>query len=128
MAAEIITKEDLVEFENRLLEKIRSILGQATQQPLKWFRKRTGAQTIEHITQYTHRYAGEWFDQVHAGRRHHVLQPRRHRTNAYRQIRAMKQMKAMARFMTRAAKNTGVTYAHQFVSRLVLELEATWIL
>ncbi len=38
MVAEIITKEDLVEFESRLLEKIRNILGQATQQPLKWLR------------------------------------------------------------------------------------------
>ncbi len=38
MAAEIITKEDLAEFENRLVEKIKGILGQGGGQPLKWLR------------------------------------------------------------------------------------------
>ena len=38
MAAEIITKEDLVEFEDRLLDKIKKMMGQATDQPRKWLR------------------------------------------------------------------------------------------
>jgi hypothetical protein len=38
MATEIITKEDLVEFEDRLLEKIKKIMGQSTDQPRKWLR------------------------------------------------------------------------------------------
>jgi hypothetical protein len=38
MAAEIITKEDLVEFENRLLETLKNMLGQATGQPREWLR------------------------------------------------------------------------------------------
>ncbi len=38
MAAEIITKEDLVEFENRLLETIRKMLGHNAEQPRKWLR------------------------------------------------------------------------------------------
>lgn len=38
MAAEIITKEDLTEFENRLIEKFKKILGQTTDQPRQWLR------------------------------------------------------------------------------------------
>ena len=38
MAAEIITKEDLVEFEDRLLDKIKKMMGQTTDQPRKWLR------------------------------------------------------------------------------------------
>jgi hypothetical protein len=38
MAAEIITKEDLVEFEDRLLGKIKKMMGQSTDQPRKWLR------------------------------------------------------------------------------------------
>lgn len=37
MAAEIITKEDLVEFESRLLETIKKMMGH-TDQPRKWLR------------------------------------------------------------------------------------------
>ncbi|MCQ6957337.1 helix-turn-helix domain-containing protein [Mucilaginibacter aquariorum] len=38
MAAEIITKEDLVEFEDRLLDKIKKMMAQSTDQPRKWLR------------------------------------------------------------------------------------------
>jgi hypothetical protein len=38
MAAEIITKEDLVEFEGRLLETIKKMMGQSMEQPRKWLR------------------------------------------------------------------------------------------
>jgi hypothetical protein len=38
MAAEIITKEDLVEFEDRLLDKIKKMMGQSTDEPRKWLR------------------------------------------------------------------------------------------
>ncbi|MFD0749116.1 helix-turn-helix domain-containing protein [Mucilaginibacter calamicampi] len=38
MAAEIITKEDLAEFETRLLETIRKMLGNTAEQPRKWLR------------------------------------------------------------------------------------------
>jgi len=38
MAAEIITKEDLQEFEDRLINKIISIVGQSTEQPQKWLK------------------------------------------------------------------------------------------
>lgn len=38
MAAEIITKEDLAEFETRLIEKFKNILGQSTDQPRRWLR------------------------------------------------------------------------------------------
>jgi hypothetical protein len=38
MAAEMITKEDLVEFENRLLETIKKIMGHTADQPRKWLR------------------------------------------------------------------------------------------
>jgi hypothetical protein len=38
MAAEIITKEDLVEFESRLLETIKKMMGHTTDQSRKWLR------------------------------------------------------------------------------------------
>ncbi|MCW3101462.1 MAG: hypothetical protein JWL77_7080 [Chthonomonadaceae bacterium] len=38
MAAEIITKEDLVEFESRLLETLKKMLGNSGDQPRKWLR------------------------------------------------------------------------------------------
>lgn len=38
MAAEIITKEDLIEFEGRLLDKIKKVMGMTTDQPRKWLR------------------------------------------------------------------------------------------
>lgn len=38
MAAEIITKEDLIEFEGRLLDKIKKMMGMTTDQPRKWLR------------------------------------------------------------------------------------------
>lgn len=38
MAAEIITKEDLIEFEDRLLDKIKKMMGQSIEQPRKWLR------------------------------------------------------------------------------------------
>ncbi|WP_299495751.1 DNA-binding protein [Mucilaginibacter sp.] len=38
MAAEIITKEDLKEFGDRLLGRIKSIIGQTIEQPKKWLR------------------------------------------------------------------------------------------
>ena len=38
MAAEIITKEDLVEFEDRLLETIKKMMGHTTDQSRKWLR------------------------------------------------------------------------------------------
>jgi len=38
MAAEIITKEDLQEFGNNLLNQIRGLLGQTLEQPKKWLK------------------------------------------------------------------------------------------
>ena len=38
MAAEIITKEDLNEFESRLLETIKKMMGHTTDQSRKWLR------------------------------------------------------------------------------------------
>ena len=38
MAAEIITKEDLQEFGNNLLNQIRGLLGQTLEQPRKWLK------------------------------------------------------------------------------------------
>ena len=38
MAAEIITKEDLQEFEERLINKIISIVGSSTEEPRKWLK------------------------------------------------------------------------------------------
>lgn len=38
MAAEIITKEDLVEFENRLLDTLKKMMGHSTDQSRKWLR------------------------------------------------------------------------------------------
>jgi hypothetical protein len=38
MAAEIITKEDLHEFESRLLETIKKMMGHTTDQSRKWLR------------------------------------------------------------------------------------------
>ena len=38
MVAEIITKEDLAEFETRLIEKFKNILGHTTEQPRRWLR------------------------------------------------------------------------------------------
>lgn len=38
MAAEIITKEDLQEFEERLINKIISIVGKSTDEPRKWLK------------------------------------------------------------------------------------------
>jgi len=38
MAAEIITKEDLLEFEERLINKIISIVGNSTEEPRKWLK------------------------------------------------------------------------------------------
>lgn len=38
MAAEIITKEDLQEFGNNLLNQIRGLLGQTLQEPKRWLK------------------------------------------------------------------------------------------
>jgi hypothetical protein len=38
MAAEIITKEDLNEFESRLLETLKKMMGHTTDQSRKWLR------------------------------------------------------------------------------------------
>ncbi len=38
MAVEIITKEDLQEFEERLINRIISILGKSTEEPKKWLK------------------------------------------------------------------------------------------
>src|ERR1700760_3220866 len=38
MAAEIITKEDLQEFGTNLLNQIKSLLGQAGEEPRKWLK------------------------------------------------------------------------------------------
>jgi len=38
MAAEIITKEDLQEFGNNLMNQIRSLLGHAIEEPKKWLK------------------------------------------------------------------------------------------
>jgi hypothetical protein len=38
MAAEIITKEDLQEFGQQLLNQIKSLLGQAIEEPKKWLK------------------------------------------------------------------------------------------
>ncbi|MDN5288483.1 MAG: helix-turn-helix protein [Mucilaginibacter sp.] len=38
MAAEIITKEDLQEFEERIINKIMSIVGQSREEPRKWLK------------------------------------------------------------------------------------------
>lgn len=38
MAAEIITKEDLQEFEERLINKIISIVGNSTEESRKWLK------------------------------------------------------------------------------------------
>ncbi|MFA6245463.1 MAG: helix-turn-helix domain-containing protein [Mucilaginibacter sp.] len=38
MAAEIITKEDLQEFGKNLMNQIRSLLGQAIEEPKKWLK------------------------------------------------------------------------------------------
>jgi hypothetical protein len=38
MSAEIITKEDLVEFESRLLDTIKKMMGHTTDQSRKWLR------------------------------------------------------------------------------------------
>jgi hypothetical protein len=38
MAAEIITKEDLQEFGENLLNQIRSLLGQGYEEPKKWLK------------------------------------------------------------------------------------------
>jgi hypothetical protein len=38
MAAEIITKEDLSEFREKLLEDIKGILGKSTDEPKKWLK------------------------------------------------------------------------------------------
>jgi hypothetical protein len=38
MAAEIITKEDLQEFGNNLLNQIRGLLGQSFEEPKKWLK------------------------------------------------------------------------------------------
>lgn len=39
MVAEIITKEDLQEFEDRLINKIISIVGKSTEEPKKWLKR-----------------------------------------------------------------------------------------
>ncbi|MFD2872055.1 helix-turn-helix domain-containing protein [Mucilaginibacter ximonensis] len=38
MAAEIITKEDLVEFENRLLDTLKKMMGHTSDPSRKWLR------------------------------------------------------------------------------------------
>lgn len=38
MAAEIITKEDLLEFEDRLISTIKGLLGKCQEQPKKWLK------------------------------------------------------------------------------------------
>lgn len=38
MAAEIITKEDLQEFGQQLMNQIKSLLGQAIEEPKKWLK------------------------------------------------------------------------------------------
>ncbi|MDB5122350.1 MAG: helix-turn-helix protein [Mucilaginibacter sp.] len=38
MAAEIITKEDLQEFGNNLLNQIKGLLGQSFEEPKKWLK------------------------------------------------------------------------------------------
>lgn len=38
MAAEIITKEDLEAFGNRLIAEIRNIIGKPTDEPAKWLK------------------------------------------------------------------------------------------
>lgn len=38
MAAEIITKEDLQEFGQQLLNQIKGLLGQAVEEPKKWLK------------------------------------------------------------------------------------------
>ncbi|MBK0379200.1 helix-turn-helix domain-containing protein [Mucilaginibacter segetis] len=38
MAVEMITKEDLLEFENRLLETLKKMMGQHTDPQKKWLR------------------------------------------------------------------------------------------
>jgi len=38
MAAEIITKEDLLEFEDRLTNTIKSLIGRGQEEPKKWLK------------------------------------------------------------------------------------------
>ena len=75
MNVELVTKEDLKELENNLLNAIKQIIKPGQGEVKKWLKS---VEVAQHIPRYFTKLADQWHASVYQDRRHHVLQVRGH--------------------------------------------------